>query len=76
MTVSARCAREIVVNGRTKQRRRTRLAGAKSLQNGAGSKGKTSKLGLPKRKEWPRCHKVSSSQRHESRFCINSNRNE
>ena len=43
---------------------------AKSVQNGAGFSGKNlSILGLPKRKEWPQCHRESSWQVRCSRLC-------
>ena len=38
---------------------------AESLQDSAEN---LNKLGLPKRKELPRCHKVSSCQVHQSRL--------
>ena len=46
---------------------------AKSVQNGAGFSGKWRKnwniLGLPKRKEWPQCHRESSWQERRSHHC-------
>ena len=43
---------------------------AKSLQNGAGFKGRNlNQLGLLKRKEWPQCHRESSWQERRSRLC-------
>ena len=42
---------------------------AKSVQNGAGAGRDWNKLGLPKRKEWPQCHRESSWQERRSRLC-------
>ena len=43
---------------------------AKTVQNGAGFSGENlSILGLPKRKEWPQCHRESSWQERQSRPC-------
>ena len=42
---------------------------AKSVQNRRLQRKNLNILGLPKRKEWPRCHRESSWQVHRSRFC-------
>ena len=60
---------------RESDRRRREVAGllvlprpAKSVQNGTGISGKTCILDLPKRKEWPQCHRESSWQVRRSRL--------
>ena len=46
------------------------LRPAKSVQNGPGFSGKNLNiLSLPKRKEWPQCHRESSWQELQSRLC-------
>ena len=42
---------------------------AESSRNGSGFNGKLNMLGLPKRKGWFVCHKVSICQEPQSRFC-------
>ena len=76
-------SRELQVKGKTKERTRERKSGKKNGRLvGAAETSKEraewrrlqwknlSILGLPKRREWPQCHKDSSWQVRQTRLCL------
>ena len=61
---------------RVEEKRNGRLVGAVEISGQLSERRKLQRknlniLGLPKRKEWPQCHKVSSWQGRHSRLCQN-----
>ena len=61
---------------RVEEKRNGRLVGAAEISGQLSEWRKLQRknlniLGLPKRKEWPQCHKVSSWQGRHSRLCQN-----